>query len=349
MLTPANLEHDSIFKKPKIKIAPDIVSSEYYRGIDIELTNHCNANCYFCPRDHVHHAGFMSEATFSAVIDRASEYPGNLMLFSCGHGESILHPRIGDFIQMARDRGLLYGLQTNGYLLTDHRRKLLLDSGINVINISASSTDNLYNDIYQLEFSVVLENVKCLLRESENRCDVGIYIVQTDLNKHLIPRYKEFWQDLGIKRIEVFPVVNRSGTIPHKNLIYSDASRLSDIDSIMEKNQFTNLCHAPVFGNFISWDGNYYLCSNDWEKKFPVGDVNSMSLVDALKIKIDMLSNNTASICNTCDWNIKNRIRDCLEYPDTGYMEKLLLARHQEEKNMETVLHDCFINPQASA
>ena len=42
-----SLKNDLVFNRPRLKISPEAI----IRGIDIELTNYCNASCYYCPRD----------------------------------------------------------------------------------------------------------------------------------------------------------------------------------------------------------------------------------------------------------------------------------------------------------
>ena len=55
-----------------------------FLNLDIEPTNRCNANCYFCPRDQTPHQGLMSPEVFArvgrgrlrplALADRESRY-----------------------------------------------------------------------------------------------------------------------------------------------------------------------------------------------------------------------------------------------------------------------------------
>ena len=42
--------------------------------VDIELTNRCNAKCYFCPRDQTPHQGLMTPEVFDQALARAIEF-----------------------------------------------------------------------------------------------------------------------------------------------------------------------------------------------------------------------------------------------------------------------------------
>ncbi len=49
-------------------------AAEPFVTIDIELTNRCNAKCYFCPRDQTPHQGLMSAEVFDQALVRAIEF-----------------------------------------------------------------------------------------------------------------------------------------------------------------------------------------------------------------------------------------------------------------------------------
>ena len=44
-------------------------------NLDIEPTNRCNANCYFCPRDQTPHQGLMTTEMFDQALERADRVP----------------------------------------------------------------------------------------------------------------------------------------------------------------------------------------------------------------------------------------------------------------------------------
>ena len=109
-----------------------------FSRVYIEITNICNMSCSFChgtaraPR-------MMSEAEFSRVLDELRGVTEYIYLHVMG--EPLSHPRIGDFIKIAKSRGFKVAITTNGRLLPT-RAKLLMDAMPYKVNISLHSFEN---------------------------------------------------------------------------------------------------------------------------------------------------------------------------------------------------------------
>lgn len=93
----------------------------------VDVTNACNATCWYCPQpDHERARGFISEDTFAAVLDVASYPRFNLHFFS----EPLLHPKLVELVAMATARGFQVGFSTNGVLLTQAKLDALGAAGL---------------------------------------------------------------------------------------------------------------------------------------------------------------------------------------------------------------------------
>lgn len=84
-----------------------------------EISTKCNLRCRMCGRYSykipLSHQGFMNKKVFSKLSKLFS--PGaRLALF--GRGESLLHPDFIDFLNIAHNRNISVGFNTNGLLLT---------------------------------------------------------------------------------------------------------------------------------------------------------------------------------------------------------------------------------------
>ena len=81
----------------------------------LEITNVCNLDCVFCPKtDRAKHRLTMEE--FSLLTDRLQ---GQVkFLYFHLMGEPFLHPLLPDFIKVARGKGFVPVLTTNGTLLS---------------------------------------------------------------------------------------------------------------------------------------------------------------------------------------------------------------------------------------
>lgn len=82
----------------------------------LEITNICNLNCVFCPKNG-RKKQFMSLADFDSLTDRLK---GEIrFLYFHLMGEPMLHPELPQFIALAKEKGFIPILTTNGTLLKD--------------------------------------------------------------------------------------------------------------------------------------------------------------------------------------------------------------------------------------
>lgn len=97
------------------------------RVYQIELTNHCNATCTYCPQPtHARERGFMTEATFRRVL----EVMENRSVLLHHFGESLLHRELEKFVAIATSAGVAVGISTNGRTLTQKRLDDLYNAGL---------------------------------------------------------------------------------------------------------------------------------------------------------------------------------------------------------------------------
>ena len=102
----------------------------------IEVTNTCNLNCDFCPRNDLSRGtGFMEFDLFELIIKKikaAGARYVNLNRF----GESLTHPRFPEMLRYAKAQGIPnVGFVTNGQLLSAEIVEDILDAGVDWINI----------------------------------------------------------------------------------------------------------------------------------------------------------------------------------------------------------------------
>lgn len=92
---------------------------------NVELTNHCNATCSYCPHYKMtREMGFMTEETFARVLWVMDNKYVTLHNF----GEPTLHPLLPTFITQAREKGIKTEFSTNGGVLDREGVKALMES-----------------------------------------------------------------------------------------------------------------------------------------------------------------------------------------------------------------------------
>jgi radical SAM protein with 4Fe4S-binding SPASM domain len=105
--------------------------------LDVELTSRCNLRCEMCFQRHMEEKrADMREAVFRSIVDEGVE-EGLCAMKLQSRGESLLHPRLIDYIAYAKDKGILdVHITTNGLLLNEQKIKGMVDCGLDLLIIS---------------------------------------------------------------------------------------------------------------------------------------------------------------------------------------------------------------------
>jgi MoaA/NifB/PqqE/SkfB family radical SAM enzyme len=270
----------------KINTTPDHLKyanlPEWPLMIDVELTNKCNMKCMFCFNSmQSREIGFMSEETYLSMLEEVM--PGKIPLRFIRWGENLIHKDATRYMRMAKERGLLVHLTTNGSILTEGIIKELIDMKLDSIKISfQGANEKNYeamrnNKMYQK----VIRNLQKLweMRGGGHHPHIQISSTMTDETENEIEEFKRF----------VSPMVDAIA-IGKTNLSRVDPDRMKFSDE--EKNKFNNLksreklvkqykeC-VEVFDKLsINWDGTVSACCGDYDNILLVGDIKTQKLKD---------------------------------------------------------------------
>lgn len=142
------------------------------RYIDIELTNHCNFRCCFCPtgtKSMMRMRGFMPEQVVDSIIYNISKYHIPGVRFS-RWGEPTMHPDYINIIKRVHDAGALTHINTNGSRLDESQIKQLLAIPLDSIKFSFQGADEgTYNEMREGgDYEKLLQTIKLMhnLRKS---------------------------------------------------------------------------------------------------------------------------------------------------------------------------------------
>ncbi|MGH7551374.1 MAG: radical SAM protein [Gemmatimonadota bacterium] len=119
----------------------------------------CNLSCAYCNEFDKHSAPVPLDEMLRR-IDRLAEL-GTTAVHLSG-GEPLLHPDLDEIVRRIRERGMLAGLLTNGYLLTRQRIERLNDAGLDQLQISV---DNVTPDEVSKKSLKILDRKIRLLAE----------------------------------------------------------------------------------------------------------------------------------------------------------------------------------------
>lgn len=131
--------------------------------VRVETTNHCQADCSFCPRSTIGRAkGFMKPEVFAKILAECAAGGAQLMHLH-GFGEPLLDKQLPERIKMCKDAGIpRVKIFSNGDLLSGDMAERLLNSGLDEIKISIDGADSKEFNLLRvgLDYDRVMTNVK---------------------------------------------------------------------------------------------------------------------------------------------------------------------------------------------
>lgn len=136
----------------------------YPSKLFVETTTRCNLSCFMCVKQSEHRCideGDLSEETFARLLPA---FPFAKALILNGVGEPLLHPKLEDFIRLAKkhmpSEGWI-GFQSNGLLLDESRAFSLLEAGLDRICLSI---DTISSDMFKrMRAGGELSDIECAL------------------------------------------------------------------------------------------------------------------------------------------------------------------------------------------
>jgi MoaA/NifB/PqqE/SkfB family radical SAM enzyme len=293
--------------------------------IDVELTNRCNADCYFCPRDATPHQGLMSEEVFEQTLVLAHEVKERnrvldptveTVISFCGLGEPLIHKRAADWVARAREEGFECSMSSNGALLDERRGTALLDAGLTSIYLNVGERDDDYADIYKLPYERTRDNIVRFLELAEDRCQVIIVLVDHRRDKGHVAGMERYWRDLGVTSFATFDIMNRGGALFVDHMQYETRPELARAEELIAARGGEAFCAVPFLSTFVGYDGNLYLCCSDWKKEAPIASVFDEGAV-ARTPKVGYVASREP-VCVTCNLDPLNHLADEIRANDEG-------------------------------
>ncbi len=110
--------------------------------IHIELTNVCNFDCTFCPKQEMtRHYEYMDFDKVCSIIDEIAEYHMAEKITFHVMGEPFMHPRFFEILDYAAQLGVKTGITTNGTYLDEDQAIKLEKVTASQVNISLQTPD----------------------------------------------------------------------------------------------------------------------------------------------------------------------------------------------------------------
>ena len=251
----------------------DRLKAEFPSQVIVDMTEVCNLACIHCPHPEFkkseHYAArYLVPELNTKMVDEVRTHGKGLTQYIryTSEGEPLVHPQCYDMLEYAvRNSGVLVSLTTNGTILNEKRVKKLLDSGLDVIDISIDAyTPETYAKIrVNGDLNVTRANVLRMIEMARGTSTkVVVSYVEQPQNRHETADFERFWKEEGANYV----VVRR---------LHSSAGTVVNIASIMRRENASEKrrpCLYPWERIVLNPRGNLVFCPQDWVHGSQVAD-----------------------------------------------------------------------------
>lgn len=239
-------------------------------SLAIELTNSCNLKCAKCSTyTSGRPNGFMHEGMFLKILHDIKDGGDDIKIGLSGGGESILHPKIVEYIKYCNEVTNISAihLATNALALTPSMGRQLLDAGLSSLKLSLDFTGK--SDYLQANrvdgFDTVVKHIEefCRMkRDGGYNCETEIKVTMYKQSDKLKTEFQEKWSGI-VDKIRFTELHNWLGLRGKNSAIR------------------TKPCHWPWTMPLILWNGQITLCCFDSMKGYiNMGNIKDRNLVE---------------------------------------------------------------------
>ncbi|MCX7774027.1 MAG: SPASM domain-containing protein [Clostridia bacterium] len=257
-----------------------------FKRIYIEITNACNLQCDFCPQTR-RKLEFMSLETFRHIL---AEIKGHTrFLFFHVKGEPLLHPELGQFLDLCDEMGAKVNITTNGTLIHKVGGMLLAKPALRQINFSLHSFDG--NEGLQSK-EAYIGNILAFTKEAIEKSELLIALRLWNL-------YENNTVNLGAnKNRELLDSIERAYDLPYKieegilsergiqiaDRLYVNQDHLFQWpDMTQEQDNGAGFCYGLRSQAAILVDGTVVPCCLDGEGVISLGNIKTTSFAKIIE------------------------------------------------------------------
>ncbi len=275
--------------------------------VEISPTSVCNHRCTFCALDYVGYANNKIDTQVLKRTIRNMSLHGVRSIMFAGEGEPLLHPDIGEIIDVTNSSGIDVALTTNAVALTPTFCKRALKH-LMWMKISCNAGDaKTYAKVHGCttkDFYKVWKNIEYAvkLRKSfqNNQVSIGVQAVLLPENAHTMPELAHRCREAGVDYLVIKPYSQhkKSLTVKYSELMYGEAynkylnslamyasskfeliTRHVSMEAWDEKSRCYDKClSVPYFWAYLMTTGALYGCSAFLgDERFCYGNVNKHS------------------------------------------------------------------------
>jgi len=273
--------------------------------VDIEIAAICDLACQFCFRQWIATPDkLMPEKLYCAIIDQCAEL-GVPSIKLNWRGESLLHPLLPEFIDYAKNAGIVETIiNTNAVTLDEAKSRALIKSGLDLMIYSFDGgTKATYEKMRagrfkKNHFENVCENIQ---RFSSIRREMGAAYPRTNIQMILTEdtfseqdRFFELFSDC-VDDVSVKAYSERGGRLSdldeqtqkmlgnylQERGISKSAAHWRDLDGNLFISTGRLPCEQIYQRLAVTYDGRVSMCCYDWGSEYPIGYVDARAIEHA--------------------------------------------------------------------
>ena len=244
------------------RLSPDFPSQ-----LNVDVSEICNLECIHCP-----HPEFKKSSHYAArllgpdlnkkIVDEVATDGRGICEYIryTSEGEPLLHKLVFEMLGYAKKHsGTAVTLTTNGVLLDEKRCQLLLDTGIDLVDISLDAvTPETYAKIrVKGELEVTRGNVQRLLaltKRTGSPTKVVVSYIEQPQNRHETDEFEKFWRAEGADQVVVRRMHSAAGAV--SELAEVLRGKVGQIERFPCLYPWERLCLNPR--------GELQYCPQDW-------------------------------------------------------------------------------------
>jgi MoaA/NifB/PqqE/SkfB family radical SAM enzyme len=245
----------------------DRLSDKFPSQLLVDVTEHCNLACIHCPhptfKKSEHYNGAKIDPALNIkLVDEAKQHGKGITQYIryTSNGEPLLHPQIYDMLKYAVDNsGTKVTLTTNGTMLNEKNVEKLLNTGVDVVDISIDAfASETYSKVrVNGKLSVTAGNTINLINENIKRgskSKIVVSYVESPENSGETNDFEKFWNDKGADFVVIRRLHSCSGA---KEELAQQ--RRNDNNSLVRKP-----CLYPWERIVLNPKGWLDFCPSDW-------------------------------------------------------------------------------------
>jgi radical SAM protein with 4Fe4S-binding SPASM domain len=253
------------------------------KKIYVEITSVCNLACSFCPPTE-RKAQFVETADFRRILTQIKPFTDHIYLHV--KGEPLLHPRLGQLLDISHELGFRANLTTNGTLIGKAGQVLLEKPALRQVNISLHSMEEHRDKTEEYQAGYV-RSVLSFAREAVQRRGAYISLRLWNIAQATAAEEAEPQARRNRKLLEI---MEQEFSLPYRieeKVVPGSGIKLADRIYLNQDFQFdwpslsapeddgVGFCHALRTHSAILADGTVVPCCLDGEGVIRLGNVHT--------------------------------------------------------------------------